>query len=108
MKLHFLTVLALACMMLSTAAFALDLHAARDAGLVGETLDGYVAALKETPDVQALVDEVNEKRRQEYARISAANGQPVAIVARLAAEQIINRLDTGAYYQDADGEWQVR
>lgn len=89
-------------------AFALDLKQARMAGSVGEKLDGYVAAVKPSAEVDALVVEVNAKRKQEYARISAENGQSVAVVAKVAAEQIINNLDAGVLYQAADGVWKKR
>lgn len=105
MKLRFLTALALIGTVLVVPAFALDLKEARSSGLVGEKLDGYVAGLKSTPDVQALVTDVNGKRQQEYARISKENGQPVSVVAKLAAEQIINRLESGSFYQTPDGKW---
>lgn len=108
MQIRFITVLALACMLLALPAYALDLHEARSAGVIGETLEGYVAPLKETPEVEALVSEINGKRKQEYARISKENGQPVDIVAKLAAEQIINRLEPGNYYQGPDGKWKTR
>lgn len=69
-------------------AFALDLQEARTRGIVREQADGYVSAAQSTPEVQKLVTEVNAKRRAEYQRISRQNGQPVDVVARLAAEQI--------------------
>jgi len=89
-------------------ALALDLHSARTSGQVGEKLDGYVAALASTPDVQSLVSEVNAKRQQEYARISKQNGQPVDVVAKLAAQQIITQLPAGSSYQAPDGSWKKR
>ncbi len=89
-------------------AYALDLHGARDQGLVGEQQDGYVAAIKPSADVAALVAEVNAGRKAEYARISAENGQPVSVVAKLAAEQIIKGLNKGNQYQNAAGAWVAR
>lgn len=89
-------------------AFALDLHEARSAGIVGEKTDGYVAALKKTDEAKALVAEVNEKRREEYTRISRQNDQPVEVVAKIAAENIINGLNPGEFYQDTDGKWKTR
>lgn len=94
--------------MFAAPAFALDLQAARAQGLVGEQTSGYVAVIKANPDVQKLVAEVNAKRTQEYENISKQNGQPVPIVAKLAAEQIINNLPSGAIYQDAGGSWKTR
>lgn len=107
MKLRLIATLA-AALFAASPAFALDLHQARAQGKVGEKLDGYVAALQSSPEVSALVADVNSKRTQEYARISAQNGQPVAVVAKLAAEQIISKLEPGASYQGTDGSWKKR
>lgn len=89
-------------------AFALDLQSARANGSVGETTKGYIAAVKPSAEVNALVAEVNAKRRQEYSKISAANGQGVDVVGTIAAEQIINNLAPGSLYQAADGSWKKR
>jgi hypothetical protein len=89
-------------------AFALDLQDARAQGLVGEKLTGYVAAVKASGDVNALVSEVNAKRKAEYQRISTSNGQPVDVVAKLASAQIIQGLSKGQLYEGADGSWKKR
>ena len=106
MKNRVLTVLALSFALLATPALALDLATARSQGLVGEKTDGYIKALK--PEASGVASEVNSKRKAEYARISKENGQPVDVVAKLAAEQIINGLPSGAMYQDAAGNWKTR
>ena len=108
MKFRTLGLMAALLTILSAPAFALDLQGARAQGLVGETTAGYVAAVKNTADVAALVADVNARRRAEYARIAAENGQSVDIVARLAAEQVINGLEPGWYYQAPDGSWKKR
>jgi uncharacterized protein YdbL (DUF1318 family) len=108
MKKSLLITLLVTGLLMMAPAFAADLHQARHAGDVGEKADGYVAALKSTPDIQAMVQTVNQKRRQEYARISAENKQPVDVVAKLAAQQIITTLSPGDKYQDASGNWQTR
>jgi uncharacterized protein YdbL (DUF1318 family) len=89
-------------------AFALDLQQARLTGDIGEKADGYVAPLKPTPEINTLAGEVNAKRRLEYSRISKANGQPVDVVAKLAAPQIIGGLPAGSRYQGSDGAWKTR
>lgn len=89
-------------------AWALDLQTARNQGLVGELNDGYVKALQPNSDLQTLVADVNAKRQAEYRRISAANGQPIEVVAKLAAGQIVKNLGKGAKYQDSTGQWQTR
>jgi hypothetical protein len=108
MKTRFVTLIAICGMLLASPALALDLHGARSSGLVGEKTDGYVAAINSTPEVKALVADVNAKRKQEYARISKQNGQPVDVVAKLAAQEIITKLDPGSSYQGPDGSWKKR
>lgn len=100
-----LVVLSVVSLLMASPVLALELHQARQSGLVGEKSDGYVAAVKSTPEVEAFVADVNSKRLQEYTRISQAKHQAVDVVAKLAAPQIISKLDPGSYYQDADGNW---
>lgn len=106
MKFRFLP--AVAAMLVAMPALALDLHAARAQGQIGEKLDGYVTALKPSSEVNALVSSVNAKRRAEYTKISKQNGEPVDVVGKLAAPQILQGLESGASYQDSNGNWQVR
>ncbi len=108
MKIRFITLLALWGMLAATPALALDLREARSAGQVGELPTGYVAAIVETPEVKALVADVNAKRKQEYTRISGQNGQPVDVVAKLAAQQVITNLPAGSPYKASDGSWKKR
>ena len=108
MKMRFMSMIVALGVLLAFPAFALDLHQARDAGILGEKNDGYVAVLKKSPEALALAKEVNEKRAQEYERISKENNQPANIVATLAAQQIIEKLNAGNQYQDANGNWKTR
>lgn len=108
MNMRLLPALALMGLLAATPAFALDLHSARAQGLVGEKSDGYVAALQQNAEVNALVADVNGKRKAEYARISKEKGQPVDVVAKLAAEEIIGNLSPGSPYQTPDGSWKKR
>ena len=105
MKYRLASALLLSSLLFAGSAFAMDLHSARRDGLVGEKSDGYVSALKSSPDVEALVSDVNARRREEYAKISKQNGQPVDVVGQLAAEQIRSKLEPGASYQGAGGAW---
>lgn len=103
-----IAIAAISTFMAASAAFAMDLDQARSAGLVGEKMDGYVAAIQNTPDIGVLVADINAKRQQEYARISREKGQPIDVVSKLAAGQIITRLPAGASYQMPDGTWRKR
>lgn len=103
---RFLTFLAVA--MISVPALALDLQEARTQGIIGEKTDGYVAVVTSSPEAQKLAAEVNARRKEEYARISKTNGQPVDVVAKVAAETIVSKLPAGSLYQDAGGSWKKR
>lgn len=102
------TFFAVALMMIAMPALALDLQGARSQGLIGEKTDGYISVLKSSKEVDELTAEVNAKRKAEYARISKENGQPVDVVAKLAAGQVIAKLPAGAMYQDASGNWKAK
>lgn len=89
-------------------AAALGLDEARKNGMVGEQLDGYVAAINTGSGVVKLVAEINEKRKSEYTRIAKQNGQELPVVGQLAAPKIIEGLPKGALYQDNNGAWKSR
>ena len=98
----------LICAGLALPAWALELHQARASGQVGELATGYVVALQPGAGVDALVADVNAKRKTEYAKIAAQNGQSLDVVAKLAAPQIISSLEPGAPYQSTGGAWQTK
>lgn len=91
-------------------AAALDLDEARRKGLVGEQLDGYVGIVVSdpSPEVRALVAEVNERRRANYERIARQNGTAVEAVAALAGAKLIERLPPGHYVRADGGGWYVK
>lgn len=88
-------VLAALITLIALPAFALDLHTARANGDVAEQPDGFIKAVKTSPEVNTLVTEVNAKRLAEYSRISKQNGQPVDVVGKLAAPQIAKSIAAG-------------
>ena len=92
-------------LMAAVPAMAMSLDQARASGAVGEKLDGYVGIVKASPDASAVAADVNTKRKAEYEKISKQNGQPVSIVGKVAAEQIINGLPSGSYFQAPNGSW---
>lgn len=108
MKRGLFTSLFLLAMVVSVAAFAMDLSTARRTGVVGEKLDGYVGVVKAENGVAELAADINARRKAEYERISKQNGQPVSVVAKLAAEQVIGGLPGGSLYQGADGSWKTK
>ena len=86
-------------------AMAIDLGAGKAQGLVGETPQGYIAAVKPTPEASALVADINARRRAEYQKISAGNGQPLTVVEKLAAQKLYEKAAAGDYLQSPSGQW---
>lgn len=95
-------------MLISAAAFALDLQTAKRQGLVGEMTNGYIGAVARTPEVSSLVSSVNQQRKQAYLSISRENGQTLQVVETLAAKKLYDKLSAGEYYQSANGSWQKK
>lgn len=97
----------LALMLLSSAAFAVTLQEAKDQGLIGERRDGYVGFVADNvpPDVRALVQSVNNQRRDRYQEIAQENGITVEQVAAVAFERAVEATQSGHYLQDASGNW---
>ena len=91
-------------------ASGINLDRAKGQGLVGEKADGYVAivAPQSNPLIQALVNNVNAKRRAAYAEIARKNATSVDAVARLAGEKLLARASSGAWVTDADGVWRKK
>ncbi len=90
------------------AASAEGLAAAKQAGFLGERIDGYLGVVSvETPaDIRAMADEINARRRAEYASIAERQGVSVEAVAQLAGQKLIERASPGEWVLGVDGDWQ--
>lgn len=108
MKKAVLGILASVILCAASLAWALSLDAAKTQGLVGERRNGYIGAVSTSPEVEALVQDINSRRKQEYERISGENGQPLNVVETLAAQKLIGKLGAGQYYEAEDGSWQQK
>jgi uncharacterized protein len=87
-------------------AIALTLQEARSRGLVGETPRGYIAPVgSPTPDVSALVNQVNAARRGHYADIAGRTGAALEQVEILTAREIRQQVPDGTYLLNPDGSW---
>lgn len=100
-------ILALLLAMTSPAAFAIDIDEAKAQGLVGETMTGYIAAVKVPPsaEVRALIDEVNTKRKAAFERTASRTNTTLVQVSHRFYELAVERTKAGHYYQDAGGRW---
>lgn len=91
-------------------AWAIDIRDAKEQGLVGEANTGYLAAVHSpaSAEVRALIAEVNEKRRVEFAETAQKTGATLAQVAYRFYELAVQRTAPGNYYQDASGRWEKK
>jgi uncharacterized protein YdbL (DUF1318 family) len=102
--LGFAIVLAVA---LAAQAGSVELEDAKSEGLVGERADGFVGIVvaKPSPEIAALVEAVNAKRRAAYQEIARRNGTALDAVASLAGAKLVARTPKGQWVTDAQGNW---
>lgn len=97
-------------LLVAVPALATTLDEAKAAGQIGEGPDGFLHIVKAPGDaaVQALVSDINAKRKAKYAEIAAENGAPLDAVAARAGAKLVERTPPGQYYLDASGQWHQR
>lgn len=93
---------------LSGFALALTLDEAKAQGVVGEKVDGYVAAVVANPtaEVQALISSTNDGRRKVYEELAKRNGITVDAVGVVSGEKLRANAASGEYVQNAAGQWE--
>ena len=87
--------------------WALTLGEAKAKGLVGETSSGYLGIVsgKGSREVQALMKDVNQKRKQKYQTIAKRNGTSLQTVEILAGETAIKKTRSVHFIQLPSGKW---
>lgn len=91
----------------SLALAAMSITDAKMQGLVGEKPDGLVGIVSTaTPDVETLVDQINQERMAKYEAIAAKNGTNVRDVQALAGKKLIDQAANGEYIMTAAGTWE--
>ncbi len=80
---------------------------AKQAGLVGEQLDGYLGFISNnvSADIRAAVNEINIKRKSLYTKIAREKGVSVSDVAGLSGEKLVAKAAPGTYVKLGDGQW---
>ncbi|EGX8052640.1 YdbL family protein [Salmonella enterica subsp. enterica serovar Infantis] len=91
--------------LLTPSVWALTLDEARTQGRVGETLNGYLVALKNDAETQKLVLDINHARRASYQQLAESNHLPVDEVAKMAGQKLVERARPGEYVQGINGKW---
>jgi len=105
------TALAVAGMIPATAMAQRDpvYAAARSAGQVGEKVDGYLGFVTPpSPELKAVIGEINIKRKGVYADKAAAAKATVEEYALTSGCLLITQTQPGEKYQGPDGSWQTR
>ena len=83
--------------------------AARASGKVGEKIDGYLGIVGSgDAALQAIVNDINIKRRAVYAEKAKAANATLDEYALTAGCQAILATSSGEKYQAPDGSWQTR
>lgn len=90
---------------LPIASWAVSLADAKTQGMVGEQPDGYLGIVKDSADAQALVKDINAKRRAAYEAIAEKHGQKLEDIEAAAAENAINKTAPGNWIKYPDGTW---
>ncbi|NMP99379.1 DUF1318 domain-containing protein [Salmonella enterica subsp. enterica serovar Infantis] len=91
--------------LLTPSVWALTLDEARTQGRVGETLNGYLVALKNDAETQKLVLDINHARRASDQQLADSNHLPVDEVAKMAGQKLVERARPGEYVQGINGKW---
>jgi len=86
-------------------AMALTLQQAKQAGMVGERIDGYLGVVKGQAQAKKLVLTVNKKRLAVYRNLATKNKISLANVAKLAGKKAIAKTIKGHYIQSTQGDW---
>lgn len=92
---------------IASAAFALSLDDAKQQGLVGEQITGYLGTVKATAEASALVADINGKRKAKYREIAQRNGASLESVEKLAGKTAIEKTAAGHYINLGNG-WQQK
>ena len=84
-------------------------EAARAAGQVGERVDGYLGAVGSPgAAIEALVRDINIKRKAAYTAKAQSNGSTIEDFAFTTGCNLIANTKPGEKYQTPGGAWQTR
>ena len=102
-KINIIFVSLLASLFISSAAFALSLNEAKQKGLVGEQVTGYLGTVNATSATTALVKDINAKRKAKYKQIAQRNGTGLSSVEKLAGKKALEKTPSGQFINLGSG-----
>ncbi|WP_447970460.1 YdbL family protein [Nitrospira sp. M1] len=91
-------------------AFAASLEEAKSQGFLGEMVSGYLGLVTPTapPEMKALMNEVNQKRKAKYQEVAKRNNTTLKAVETLAGKTALSKTSPGHYIQLPNGQWQKK
>ena len=102
-----LPTLLLGVLWLPLPSWGLTLEEAKTQGVVGEQANGYLGIVQPgaSAEVQALVNDVNQKRRHMYEEIARRNSTKLGAVEMLAGKTAIDHTRPGNFVRSPSGQW---
>jgi uncharacterized protein YdbL (DUF1318 family) len=102
-----LPTLLLGVLWLPLPSWGLTLEEAKAQGVVGEQPNGYLGIVQPgaSAEVQTLVNDVNQKRRQMYGDIARRNSTKLEAVEMLAGKTAIDNTRPGNFVRSPSGQW---
>ena len=94
-------------LLFSAGAYSLDLGEAKAQGLVGETSNGYLAAVESSAEANEVVNDINSQRRVHYQAIADRNGASIEAVESVAGQKAIELTPAGQYINTGGG-WNIK
>ena len=87
-----------------------QIEAAKDQGVVGERIDGYLGIVSggADPALVRLVQDTNNKRRAAYDSLASQTGTTPQEVARVTGEKLTAAAGPGEYIMDDSGSWKKK
>ena len=82
---------------------------AKAKGLVGETIDGYLAFVEDngSAELQAAVNEINIRRKSVYTQLARDRNTSPENVAGVSGEKLTAKAKSGEKVKLSDGNWHV-
>lgn len=99
-------ILALCTFLTTFQALAITVDEAKETGLLGETLSGYLAPINTSnQDAVKLATQINQEREKRYSEIAAKNNLKTNEVARIAGQKLVERASSGEFVRGINGRW---
>ena len=106
-KINVILITLVASLLFINAAFALSLDEAKQQGLVGEQITGYLSTVSASAEATILVQDINAKRKQKYNEIAIRNGVSLESVEKLAGKTALEKTPSGQFINLGSG-WQKK